>query len=134
MRVMKGKILKPFSRSLRRKQTEAERKLWNHLRSRCFKDLKFRRQQPVGPYIADFCCLEGKLVVEVDGGQHLEHGDEDEQRTKFLKKEGFRVIRFWDNEVLARIEDVLEYIYQTIRETPSPQPSPLKGEGENIRS
>jgi very-short-patch-repair endonuclease len=130
VRVMRGKSLKSFSRSLRQKQTEAERIIWNCLRSKRFQGLKFRRQQPIGPYIADFCCLEEKLVVELDGGQHVKNADKDAVRTKLLEDEGFRVIRIWDNEVFDNIDGVLEHIRQQIRKPPSPQPSPLKGEGD----
>jgi very-short-patch-repair endonuclease len=107
---MKGKILKPYSRSLRRNQTEAESRLWKYLRARRFQGLKFRRQQPIGSYIADFCFLEEKLVIELDGGQHAADQNRDGERTKFLEQEGFRVIRVWDNEVFDNIEAVLEYI------------------------
>jgi very-short-patch-repair endonuclease len=114
VRVMKGKILKPHSRSLRHNQTEAEGKLWKHLRSRQFHGIKFRRQQPMGPYIVDFRSLEEKLVIELDGGQHAENQNGDAKRTGFLEQEGFHVIRIWDNEIFDNIDAVLEHIRQQI--------------------
>jgi very-short-patch-repair endonuclease len=114
VRVMKGKILKPYSRSLRRGQTETENGLWKYLRSRRFEGLKFRRQQPIGSYIADFCCLKEKLIIELDGGQHAENQNGDLERTRFFEQEGFRVIRIWDNEIFDNIDAVLEHICQQI--------------------
>ena len=102
------------------------------MRSRRFHGIKFRRQQPLGAYIVDFCSLEEKLVIELDGGQHSENQAKDGKRTRFLQVEGFHVVRVWNNEVLANMESVLEYIRQQIPKLPSPHPSPLKGEGEKI--
>ena len=111
--------------------TEAEKRLWNRLRDRQFLNLKFRRQHPVPPYIADFFCEEKKLIVEVDGGQHTD--DYDKNRTKYLQNIGYRVIRFWNNEVMNNIEGVLESLHDQIEE-PLPHPTPLpKGEGDKKR-
>ncbi len=110
-----GRILKDFARSLRRNQTDAEQKLWVLLRSKRFKDVKFRRQQPLDPYIVDFCSFEKMLVIELDGGQHAKNQEKDSKRTKFLECEGYRVIRFWDHEVLTNFEGVLEKILQYLR-------------------
>jgi very-short-patch-repair endonuclease len=129
---MKGKILRGLARTLRRKQTETEKRLWRHLRSRQFQGIKFRRQLPLGPYILDFCSLESKLVIELDGGQHTERQAGDADRTKFLEKEGFQVIRFWDNQIFENIEGVLENIRLHLGKPPSPRPSPLKGEGGGL--
>ena len=95
-------------RNLRRKESDAERKLWSKLRSRQFINLKFRRQHPIGKYIVDFVSLEKKIVVEVDGGQHNEPGnmEKDEQRTTWLENEGYHVIRFWNSDVLLNIDGV----------------------------
>lgn len=98
------------ARQLRKNMTEAERRLWKHLRLRHFGGHKFRRQQPIGKYIVDFVCLEKKLIIEVDGGQHTEQGGYDLKRSTLLEKQGFRVLRFWDNQVLKEIEGVKETI------------------------
>lgn len=90
--------------------TDAEQKRWQYLRSRQLCGCKFRRQYPVASYIVDFVCLERMLVVEVDGSQHQEQENYDNDRTKELKEMGFRVIRFWNNDVLNRIDSVLEAI------------------------
>ena len=103
-----------LQRALRHTMTDAERKLWSILRGRQFDGLKFRRQHPFGDYILDFVCLEEKLVVEVDGGQHQERLTEDSIRTKALERAGFRVLRFWNHEVLQQVEAVAEQIQQTV--------------------
>ncbi|MFL6580817.1 MAG: endonuclease domain-containing protein [Burkholderiales bacterium] len=84
------------SKALRKNQTDAESRLWQRLRNRQLEDCKFRRQHGFQPYIVDFVCLEKKLIVEVDGGQHMANSKSDEQRTKFLESQGFKVIRFWN--------------------------------------
>ena len=116
-----------LQRSLRHTMTDAERKLWSILRGRQLEGLKFRRQHPFGDYILDFVCLEEQLVIEVDGGQHLEQMAEDDNRTKALKDAGFRVLRFWNHDVLQKLEAVAELIIQTIsqkQDPSSPRPSP----------
>lgn len=117
--------LRDRTRQLRNEQTDAEAKLWARLRARQISDVKFRRQHPIGPYVADFCCVEHRLIIEIDGGQHAEQMQSDQHRTGVLKLHGFRVLRFWNNEVLANIEAVLEQIYQVI-EQPSPFPLPKR--------
>jgi very-short-patch-repair endonuclease len=112
---MRGKLaLVPLSRArdLRTNMTEAERKLWSALKSRQLGSYKFSRQIIVGPYIADFICLSQKLIIELDGGQHgLDEGIiYDAARTAFLEREGYHVMRFWNNDVLTNIEGVLEMI------------------------
>ena len=104
---------------LRSTQTDAERKLWFYLRNRGLSSAKFRRQRLIGAYIVDFCCLEQKLVVEVDGGQHVVDAERDQKRTDFLLSKGYRVLRFWNHEVLAQLELVLEQIDRELK-TPSP--------------
>ncbi|MGH7779167.1 MAG: endonuclease domain-containing protein [Candidatus Binataceae bacterium] len=98
------------ARRLRRDMTEAEQAIWKRLRGRRFVNLKFRRQFPIGPYIADFCCFERKLVVELDGGQHVEQQAYDVQRDEFIEARGFRVIRFWNDVVLRETDSVIEQI------------------------
>lgn len=87
--------------------TDAERKLWRRLCNRQMGGAKFRRQVPVGPYVVDFLCIEARLVIEIDGGQHAEDG---EKRTRYLQQYGYRVIRFWNNEVLGNLDGVLTRI------------------------
>ena len=99
-----------FAKKLRKDQTDAERKLWNHLRNRQLEGVKFRRQHAIGTYIADFCCPEKNLVVELDGGQHVIEAEKDRKRSTGLKQMGYQVIRFWDHEVLQEIDTVLEAI------------------------
>ena len=93
------------------------------MRDRQLGDAKFRRQHPIGPYIADFCCVEQALIIELDGGQHADQSSADQQRTNLLKNLGYRVLRFWNNEVHSNIEGVLERIGEAIaRPHPSPRP------------
>lgn len=96
------------ARQLRRASTDAERHLWRHLRYRNLADYKFRRQYPVAGYIVDFVCLSAMLVIEIDGGQHMDAVEYDAARTRKLEARGFRVLRFWNDDVLLRTEDVLE--------------------------
>ena len=98
------------AQSLRKTSTDAERKLWGILRNRQFGDRKFRRQVPIGKYIVDFICHDAKLIIEVDGGHHQEQAGYDEKRSKWLVGEGFRVLRFWNNQVLTEVESVQESI------------------------
>ena len=121
---MRKKRLVEFARGLRKKSTIAERKLWHRLRSRNFMDLKFRRQEPVGNYIVNFVCYENKLIIELDGGQHNEFSEKDIPRTKALEKEGYKVLRFWNNEVINNISGVLTVIKENCNK-PSPLSSPI---------
>lgn len=120
------------AKSLRRNQTEAEHKLWYHLRAHRFKGLKFKRQKPIGRYIVDFICMEHRLIIELDGGQHADQTDYDQQRDAWLHAQGYTVLRFWNNEVLQQTEAVLERIRETVIALPalSPSPSPTSGRGE----
>ncbi|KAF3978698.1 MAG: endonuclease domain-containing protein [Methylococcales symbiont of Iophon sp. n. MRB-2018] len=97
-----------LARNLRKNQTDAEQILWLQLRDRRFLNLKFRRQFPVESYIVDFICLDCKIIIELDGSQHHEQGNEDAIRTKFLNQRGFKVIRFWNNDVFNNLDGVLE--------------------------
>ena len=99
------------ARQLRKNPTDAERALWSILRKRQVPGYRFRRQAPVGPYIVDFVCFENKLVIEVDGGQHAQQADYDSARTAWLASQGFRVMRFWNSEVLEEPEAVREAIW-----------------------
>ncbi|MFH0342769.1 MAG: endonuclease domain-containing protein, partial [Chromatiales bacterium] len=113
-----------LARALRKNSTEAERCLWSRLRGRRLEGAKFRRQPVLGPYVVDFLCLEPRLVIEVDGGQHAEQVSNDLQRTESLKGLGYRVIRFWNHEVLGDLDAVLESIRAALVGIPSPPPSP----------
>jgi very-short-patch-repair endonuclease len=99
------------ARQLCHNQTETEHKLWMRLHNRRV-GVKFRRQYRVGPYIADFCCVERLLVVELDGGQHAEQIDKDERRTAYLTERGFRVVRFWNHQVLTETAWVVEEVFR----------------------
>ena len=120
------------ARALRRLMTDAERKLWLALRARRFAAAKFRRQVPIGPYVADFLCYEQRLVIEVDGGQHAE-SERDKVRDRWFARNGFRVLRFWNNDVLTNLDGVSTAIISVLAERQN-EPSPLAGEGgENRR-
>ncbi|MFA5968957.1 MAG: endonuclease domain-containing protein [Sphingomonas sp.] len=110
---MVEKRLTPVARKLRRAMTDAEQKLWQHLRNRQVESAKFVRQFPIGPHIADFACREARLVVELDGGQHADSMT-DAARTTLIEAYGFTVIRFWNNDVLSNPEGVLEEIRQAL--------------------
>jgi very-short-patch-repair endonuclease len=116
------------ARGLRRRQTDAELKLWRYLRSRHIAGAKFRRQHPVGPYIVDFAYPECRLVIELDGSQH--GGATDRERDRRLAARGWRVLRFWDNDALKETEGVLRMVFAAVN-SPSPPPSPVQGRGRN---
>ena len=127
------------AKALRKNMTDAERRLWYRLRAHRFHGLKFKRQVPIGPFIADFANLRTKIVIEVDGGQHNE-SHRDRIRDRFLSERGFRVLRFWNTDVLRSTEAVLETISDAVesaKQAPSPgsslrsePPSPRWGEGK----
>ena len=110
---------------LRKELTPAERKLWSRLRNEQLNDVNFRRQHAIGNYIADFCAIKEKLIIELDGGQHA--GDEavryDNERTKFFELLGYRVIRFWNNQVIKELENVILAIMEALDPHPPPPPS-----------
>jgi agmatine deiminase len=116
--------LRSFAQRLRRVQNDAEQMLWMRLRSGLVKGWKFRRQHPIGGFIVDFCCLEGMLIIELDGGQHLEQEATDEERTKYLNSVGFRVLRFWNDDVLMKTDDVLEEILRVLEGSDASDPHP----------
>ena len=116
------------ARSLRKNLTPAERKLWQALRRRQIANIRFRRQVPIGPYIADFCCLELRIIIEVDGGQHARQADADERRTRWLGDRGFTVVRFWNNDVLQNLEGCVETIRLALAAHPPPNLPPSRGE------
>jgi very-short-patch-repair endonuclease len=126
------------ARTMRREMTDAERKLWFLLRSRRLNGVKFRRQAPVGPFIADFVCFSHKLIVEADGGQHYE-ANKDDERDRWLMGEGYRVVRYANNDILKNPEGVLTDLSTKLEMPPHPvsarsarldHPLPRRGEGK----
>ena len=122
--------MRQLARSLRKNQTDAERKLWRCLRARELCGFKFRRQYPIAPYIVDFICVEKRLIIEIDGGQHATMSEADGLRSRFLNDRGYRVLRFWDNDALLRTDEVLARILESLGDFhPHPSPLPQAGEG-----
>ena len=109
-----------LAKKLRQQSTDAERMLWKYLRAHRMAGYKFRRQVVIEPYIVDFVCLKARLIVEADGGQHLEQMEEDSVRSVFLESLGYKVIRFWNHEILGDTQTVLEQIHSHLIEAPSP--------------
>lgn len=151
MSVQRNKIT-TFARGLRHHLTDTERFVWAKLRGRRFAGYKFRRQKPIHSYIVDFVCIEHRLIIELDGSQHLEQVEYDERRTECLQGLGFTVLRFWNHIALTDWDTVEEYIWQNLQQAPSqfalaklqatldhemeshstpltPYPSPQRGEG-----
>ena len=116
--------LRSFAQRLRGGPTDAEQKLWLRLRNGQLKDWKFRRQHPIGNFIVDFCCLEGMLILELDGGQHVEQTDADSDRTQYLESVGFQVLRFWNDDVLMKTDDVLEEVLRVLEGSDALHPHP----------
>ena len=104
-----------FAKVLRRNATDAERLLWSRLRGRQLSGFRFRRQRPIGNYVCDFVCLSDRVVVELDGSQHVERADYDARRDRFLRLNGYRVLRFWNGDVMDRLDTVLETIVQALQ-------------------
>jgi len=104
------------ARELRKNLTDAEQRLWQGLKRRQIEGVKFRRQQPIGDFIVDFVSFERRLIVEVDGGQHAEQLAYDEKRTRWLEAQGYKVLRFWDNDVLANTEAVMQAVFDAVEQ------------------
>ena len=141
------------ARILRRNSTEAERMLWRALRLQQ-SEFEWRRQMPIGRYVVDFACFSAKLIIELDGGHHAFQEDYDEERTRFLQGEGYRVMRFWNRDVVENLDGVFTAIAtelskspsplggeggpkdrmrgEPLSNNPSPQPSPTRGEGGSV--
>jgi very-short-patch-repair endonuclease len=102
------------AKELSRNPTPAEEKLWTYLRTHRMGDVHFRRQHAIGSYIVDFCAPRKKLIIELDGSQHVDQEEYDLVRTKFLKSKGYKVLRFWNHDVLRKIDDVLKAIWQEL--------------------
>ena len=117
------------ARALRLDMTEAERRVWQVSRSRQMQGHKFRRQVPIGRYIADFVCHEARLIVEIDGSQHDRSSRREAERTEFLQNEGYRILRFWNNEIAANLDGVQHTIADALATSPPPKPPPSRGRG-----
>ena len=105
-----------FAKVLRHNATDAERLLWSRLRRRQLDGFRFRRQRPIGNYFCDFVCLSDRLIVELDGSQHVEQAGYDAERDAFLRSNGYRVLRFWNGDVMARLDTVLETIFEALQQ------------------
>ena len=116
-------IIAHQAKVFRKDSTEAEKLLWPYLKAKRFRGYKFRRQEPIGKFIADFVCYEKKIIIELDGSPHLEQKERDRERDDWLKANGFRVLRFWNNELQDNLEGVLNIIREQL-ESPSPNPLP----------
>jgi very-short-patch-repair endonuclease len=119
-------LLRARAKRMRHEPTAAEHRLWQILRAKRLAGYKFKRQLPIDRYIADFVCIERRLVIEADGGQHNE-SDYDEERNAHLKAAGFRILRFWNSDIFNNEEGVLISISNALQ-TPLPNPSPAEGE------
>jgi very-short-patch-repair endonuclease len=119
-RVKKSR-LPPLAKALRKDQTEAEKRLWILLKARQLEGLKFRRQAPIGNYTADFVCFEARLIIEIDGGQHAAEDSKDLERSAWLQSQGFKVLRFWNDDVLVNTEVVMNMIWAQTAQTSSSQ-------------
>jgi very-short-patch-repair endonuclease len=115
--------LNNIGKALRKRPTDVEKLLWKHLRAKQIEGFKFRRQQPIDNYIVDFICLENRVVIEVDGGQHAVEKEKDRERDNYLQRHGFKVLRFWNNDVLQNIKGVLEVIREKCLSHPPVQHS-----------
>ena len=138
---MVGSMYHDLARELRKNLTDAEQRLWSHLRGKQFGGFRFRRQAPIGQFIVDFVCFERKVVIELDGGQHRLVSEQDEARTNWLNAQGFRVLRCWNHEVFEDLDSILEAIWLALKtapgeevshwETPHPNPPPQGGRGSD---
>jgi very-short-patch-repair endonuclease len=118
--------IKELGKALRKRPTDAEQLLWRHLRMNQMEGFKFRRQQPIDHYIADFVCFENRIIIEVDGGQHAAESNKDRERDSYLQQSGFKVLRFWNNEVFQNITGVLEVIRENCLSHPPLNPLPSR--------
>jgi very-short-patch-repair endonuclease len=120
-----------FAKHLRHRMTDSENKLWRHLRAHRLNGKKFRRQQPIGPYVVDFVHFGARLIVEADGGQHND-APHDERRDAWLRTQGFKVLRFWNNEIMSNLDGVLITVMAALNELPPPLPNPSPARGEGL--
>ena len=120
--------LQNIAKILRKRPTEAEKFMWRYLKSRQLEGLKFRRQEPIGNYVVDFVCYEKKIIVEIDGGQHC--AERDGNRNRWLESQDFKILRFWNTEVLKNAQGVWEVIRKNCLSCDSPSPAPPVKGGE----
>lgn len=118
-----GRISKTIARNLRKNSTEAEKVLWHRLKNKQMEGFKFRRQQIIGRYVVDFVNFERKLVIELDGSQHIIEKKRDRERDHWLQTQGFEVLRCWNNEIFENLDGVLEVVREKLLSSPSPNPS-----------
>ncbi len=116
------------AKAMRSNSTVAEQRLWYHLRAHRFMGVKFKRQKPIGRYIVDFVCVERRLIIELDGGQHDAQADYDRCRDTWLRGHGYRLLRFWNNELMLAMESVLERIRLVLM-----RPQCIQGEGDEMK-
>ena len=119
--------ISPHARQLRADSTDAERAIWNAVRGRRLGGFKFKQQWTIGPFVVDFRCWERRLVVEIDGGQHGEKRDR--RSMEWLEAQGYRVVRFWNNDVITNLEGVLQVLHNALTSHPHPGPLPRAGVG-----
>ena len=110
-------LTRDTARRLRSDQTNAENRLWSRLRGRQLEGFKFRRQHSIGPFVTDFFCLEAKLVIELDGSQHADQLQDDERRTEFIRDAGYKVLRFWNHQVISEIDEVVQRIADALEQS-----------------
>ena len=123
------------ARELRHEQVPHEQQLWHHLRAKRFANFKFRRQHPIGEFIVDFVCLNQRLIIELDGRHHAVAKDDDTKRDQWLQTQGFRILRFWNNEWTLQQDSVLQVIWNALhKDALSPNPSPASGQGKDSMS
>ena len=117
---MRGERVHQRARIFRKNMTDAEQAIWQSVRNRQLGGFKFRRQKPIGPFIVDFVCVEKKIVIEIDGGQHALNTVHDIKRSDFLRNKGYRILRFWNSDVLKEKNAVLEEILLHLKDPPHP--------------
>ena len=127
--VLDKRILLQAAKDLRKNSTYAENLLWKRLRSNSLQGIKFRRQHIIGKFIVDFVCLEKKVIIEFDGGHHTSQKERDKERDGWLEREGYKVLRFWNNELMGNIEGALAKVLEACC-SPSPQPLSPQGRGD----
>jgi len=108
---------------MRKDSTAAEIRLWSHIRMKNLDGARFRRQYPIEGFIVDFCCIKGRLIVEVDGSQHAANVAYDDERTRLLERQGFRVLRFWNGDVMQNVDAVVEVIFEALQAGPGSTPT-----------